>query len=114
MTIVTRSSTISQPIAIRPCEVSSSPRSVIARSRTTVLATDSDRAEHQAPADPPAEGDAEHQAEEGRDDDLDERAGDRDRPDGGQVPEREVDPDPEHQQDDPDVGELEREIAHRR
>ena len=41
MTIVTRSSTISQPIAMRPCEVSSSPRSVIARSRTTVLATDS-------------------------------------------------------------------------
>ncbi len=43
-------------------------------------------------------------------DDLDERAGDRDRPDRGQVPEREVDPHPEHQQDDPDVGELEREI----
>ncbi len=43
-----------------------------------------------------------------------ERAGDRDRPDCGQVPEREVDPDPEHQQDDPDVGELQREIAHRR
>ena len=42
MTIVTRSSTISQPIAILPWAVSSSPRSVIARSRTTVLATDSD------------------------------------------------------------------------
>ena len=42
MTTVTRSSTISQPIAIRPCGVCSSPRSVIARRSTTVLATDSD------------------------------------------------------------------------
>ena len=66
--------------------------------------------EHQSPADPPAEGDAEHQPEQRRDDDLDERARDRDGADGGQVPEREVDAHPEHQQDDPDVGELERDL----
>jgi hypothetical protein len=49
MTIETRSSTINQPIAIRPWDVSTSPRSVSARSRTTVLATDSDSPSTSAP-----------------------------------------------------------------
>ncbi len=42
-TTVNRSSTMSQPTAMRPCAVSRSPRSISARSRTTVLATDTAR-----------------------------------------------------------------------
>ena len=44
-------------------------------------------------------------------DDLDDRAGDRDPPDGQEVPDREVDADAEHQQDHADLGQLGRDAG---
>ena len=64
---IARSSTMSQPTAMRPRSVSSSRRSCIARSSTTVLATDKRQAEHEARAGRPAEPPREHHAERGRD-----------------------------------------------
>ncbi len=42
----------------------------------------------------------------GRDDDLQDRAGDRDPADGPQIVEREIEADPEHEEDHADLGEL--------
>ena len=106
MTTVNRSSTISQPTAIRPCGASSSPRSSRVRSRTTVLATETASPRMSPPPIPQPSATPRPTPEGGRDDELADGARDRDPPDGQQVLDRELDPDPEHQQDHADLGEL--------
>ena len=105
-----RSSTISQPTAIRPRSVSTRRRSCRARSSTTVLATDSARPNTSpAPIAQPSHAGEPH-AERGGAGDLDDGAGDGDRLDREEILEREVQADAEHQQDDADLGELAGEI----
>ena len=82
---------MSQPMATRPCGVSSSPRSVRARSRTTVLATDSGEPEDQPAAEAPAERDPEPDTEQRDHGDLAHRSRDGDALDGEQLADREVD-----------------------
>ena len=100
------SSTISQPTAMRPRSVSSRRRSCIARSSTTVLATDrarpntrpapTDQPSHHASAIPSAVATAICAIAPGM----------AMRPHREQVFEREMQADAEHQQDHADLGEL--------
>ena len=103
---IAMSSTISQPTAMRPRSVSSKRRSCIARSSTTVLATDKarpnttpaliDQPSHHASPMPSAVATAICAMAPGM----------RDAPDREQVFEREMQADAEHQQDHTDLGEL--------
>jgi hypothetical protein len=70
-----------------------------------VLATEG-KAEHQAGSDRPAERPSERHPEERGDGHLPDSAGQGDGLYGQEVLEREVEPHPEHQQDDADLGEL--------
>ena len=103
---IARSSTISQPTAMRPRSVSIRRRSCMARSSTTVLATESASPNTMPAPMLPAEPPRERDAERGRDRDLHHGAGNRDRAHREQVLEREMQPDAEHQQDHADLGEL--------
>ncbi len=64
------------------------------------------QAQDEPAAEPPPESHTEADPEHGHGGDLNDRARDRDALDGEQVPEREVDADAEHQQDDAELGEL--------
>ena len=75
---VKRSSTISQPMAIRPCGDSSSPRCSSARNSTIVLATDTASPSTSPPASPHPRRDAKRDPEQRRDEDLADRTGDGD------------------------------------
>ncbi len=111
---MTRSSTSSQPIAIFPFSDSSSPRSSRARSSTTVLATESARPKTRpAPRVQPQIAGGSH-PEERRQDDLGQRPRQGDPADLREVVEREVQPDSEHEEHDPDLRQLlgEVEIGH--
>ena len=82
---IARSSTMSQPTAMRPRSLSSRCRSCSALSSTTVEATESARPKMSPPpSDQPSEQ-RETEAEPGRADDLHERAGDGDGADRQQV-----------------------------
>src|SRR6185437_1309835 len=89
------SCTISQPTVILPRSVSSSRRSCISRNSTTVLATERARP-NSTPAPVPQPSDQP----------LRQGSWDGDAADGEQVLERKMQPDAEHQEDDPDLGEL--------
>ena len=78
----------------------------MARSSTTVLATDSARPNTTpAPIDQPSHSRKPH-AEQRRADNLGDGAGDGDGADRQQILEREMQADAEHQEDDADLGEL--------
>ena len=103
---MTRSSTISQPTAIRPRSVSRMRLSCKARIRTTVLATDSARPKiSPAPMVQPRLQRQRH-AEQGRDRDLHDGAGQGYGPDRHQIFKRKMQADREHQQNDADFGQL--------
>ena len=106
-TTVNRSSTINQPIATLLASDSVDPRCRRARSSTTVLATEIARPRTTADCDsirrPGRRG-----AEPDRDRDLCNRAGHRHPVDVQQIAQAEVEPHPEHQQGDTDLGQLER------
>ena len=104
--IITRSSTTSQPTAMRPRSVSSMWRSWKARSMTTVLATDRARPNTMPAIHDQPSACVKPAADQGGDDDLDDRAGHGDARHRHQVLEREVQADAEHQQDHADLGEL--------
>ena len=75
-------------------------------------AGDRDRqAEDEAATQAPAQRGTEPDAEQPRNDRLDDRPRDRDRADGEELADRELDPDAEHQQDHPELGELERDVG---
>ena len=103
---VTKSSTTSQPTAMRPLTESSSPCASSARRSTTVLATESAKTEHEAGAEVPAPERRKAGAQRRRDGDLHDRAGQGDAAHGEQVLKREVQADAEHQQHHADLGEL--------
>ena len=114
-TTTARSSTSVIPIMTRPWRVCSSPRSVKSRTMTIVLAM-----EITMPTTSPWIGghpraipDAQTQAD--RKENAERRAQQRDTPDLEEVAKGELEPDREHQEDDPDVGEqLERvKVGHR-
>ena len=103
---IARSSTTSQPTAMRPLTESSRPRFSSARISTTVLATESASPNTTpAPRLQPHERGERH-AERRGDRDLDHRARHRDPAHLEQVVEREVQTDAEHQQHHADLGEL--------
>ena len=68
------------------------------------------QAEDDAGRPAPAEGDADQGAEQGRDEALNEGAGQGDPPHGQQLLEVEVQADAEHEQDDADLGQLVRQV----
>src|SRR5215213_2057028 len=103
---MTRSSTMSQPTAMRPRSVSRSRFSCKTCKTTTVLATE--RASPKMMLAPPAptEDLGKAEAEEGHEDDLPDGARHGDGSDCQKVLQGEVQSDAEHEQDDPDLGEL--------
>jgi hypothetical protein len=104
-----RSSTISQPTAILPRPVSTSRRSCRARSSTTVEATDRARPKTiPAPTLQPSSRARPRPITVAAD--LHDRAGDGDLAHRHQVLQREVQADPEHQQDHADLGQLRRQL----
>ena len=105
--IITKSSTTSQPTAMRPRSVSISRRSCKARSSTTVLATDSAKPNTTpAPIDQPREFGEPH-AQNGGAGDLGDGTGDGDGvADREQVLQREVEANAEHEQNNADFSEI--------
>ncbi len=102
-TTTARSSTSVMPIMMRPCREWSSPRSSSRRASTMVLATEitmpmtmpcrSGQPRSPTPSSSPRRADAERAPEEGHP------------AHPGELAQRELDPDGEHQQDDPDLRE---------
>ena len=111
---IARSSTISQPTAMRPRSVSIRRRSCSARSSTTVEATESASPNTSPAPNVQPKRVRQRHAEQRRHGDLGDRAGDRDGADRQQVLQREMQADAEHQQDDADFGELVGDAAGRR
>ncbi len=111
-----RSSTISQPTAMRPSADSSLPCRSSARSSTTVLATESASSEGEPGRQRPSPEARKQGADQRRGQDLADCAGNRDAANRQQVADREVQADAEHQQDHADLGKLlrERDIADER
>ena len=101
-----RSWTTSQPTAIRPRSVSSSRRSWSSAEQYHGAGDGQRDTEHEAGCRRPALPPADRHAERRRHERLRERAGDGDGADRQQVLEREMQANPEHQQDDADFGEL--------
>ncbi len=105
-TTVTRSWTMSQPMAAWPCGVSSSPRSVKGPQQDDGAGHRHGEPEDQPAAEPPAERDPQPDSEQRDHGDLAHGSRDGDVLDGQQLTDREVDPDPEHQEDHAELGEL--------
>ena len=103
---ITRSSTTSQPTAIRPLTDSTAPRSSRARRRTTVLATERARPNTRAAPKAPAPEQRRRYAKRGRCGDLNDSARNRDTTDPHQVAERKMQPYAKHQQHHADLGKL--------
>ena len=97
---------MSQPTAMCPLMESSAPPASSARSTTTVLATESARPNTSGRAGGPPPEQRQGHAQPGGDGDLHDGAGNGDFADRQQIVEREMQPDPEHQQHDADLGEL--------
>ena len=105
---ITRSSTISQPTAMRPRDVARGCDPRVPAAATTVLATERQRPKTSPAPSVPAPGHGECEAHAGGDGDLTDRAWHGDPPHRQQIRRREVQADAEHQQDDAHFGELRR------
>ena len=103
---IARSSTTSQPTAMRPRSVSSSRRSCSARSTTTVLATESARPNTSPPPSGQPSSSPSPTPSAVATTICAIAPGHRDGAHRQQILERELQPDAEHQQDDADLGEL--------
>ena len=103
---IARSSTTSQPTAMRPLADSSTPWRSSALSSTTVLATDNASPSTSAPGSVPAPPQRRAGAHRGGHGDLHDGAGQRDLAHRHQVVHREVQADAEHQQHHADLGQF--------
>ena len=106
-----RSSTISQPTAMRPAfGVEQAP--LLQGAQQHHRAGDRKRqAENKPCRNRPAEQQAQAQAQQCHDHDLDQRAGNGDGAYGEQILQRKMQADAEHQQDHADLGQLERKLV---